>query len=165
MSDLPGEMTKQILFAPPRIIRSTRYSLTALGRSTPSSMRLPTGSSSLLNASGWMRLPAPAAGTMPHISTPSCQGFPRPPRLRRFRGVHRLARAERRVQQPFQLRCAAGAGVLVQCPLPRAAGDGVALRVRHPHGPHDVVRAARHDDLLAGGEERVQPLPVVADDG
>ena len=33
--DLPGEMTKQILSAPARIIRSTRYSLTARGRSTP----------------------------------------------------------------------------------------------------------------------------------
>src|SRR4051794_14360143 len=67
MSDLPGEITKQILSAPPRISRSTRYSDTAQGRSIPLSLRLPTGSSSLEKASGWMRLPRPAAGTMPHI--------------------------------------------------------------------------------------------------
>ena len=42
--DLPGEMTKQIFVAPARNIRSTRYSLTARGRSIPSSRRLPTGS-------------------------------------------------------------------------------------------------------------------------
>src|SRR5688572_4514183 len=67
MSDLPGEMTKQILSAPARIMRSSRYSLTAHGRSTPPSMRLPTGNSSLEKASGWMRLPRPAAGMMPHM--------------------------------------------------------------------------------------------------
>jgi hypothetical protein len=52
MSDLAGEMTKQMRPAPARIIRSTRYSLTARGRSAPFSRRLPTGSSSLENASG-----------------------------------------------------------------------------------------------------------------
>src|SRR3954467_12867318 len=67
MSDLPGEITKQILSAPPLIIRSTRYSLTARGRSVLPSNRLPTGSSSLEKASGWIRLPAPAAGMMPHM--------------------------------------------------------------------------------------------------
>ena len=67
MSDFQGEITKQILSAPPRTMRSTRYSLTARGRSTPrSSTRLPIGNSSLLNASGWMRVPWPAAGMMPH---------------------------------------------------------------------------------------------------
>jgi dTDP-glucose pyrophosphorylase len=52
MSDLPGEPTKQIRVAPPLIMRSTRYSLTARGRSLPSSLRLPTGNSSFENASG-----------------------------------------------------------------------------------------------------------------
>src|SRR3546814_7853546 len=47
MSDLPGAMTKQTRSAPPRIMRSTRYSLTARGRSVAPSRRLPTGSSSL----------------------------------------------------------------------------------------------------------------------
>src|SRR4051794_36268197 len=74
MSDLPGEITKQILSAPPRIIRSTRYSETAHGRSNPSSVLLPTGSSSLENARGWIRLPRPAAGMTPHISSLSGNG-------------------------------------------------------------------------------------------
>src|SRR3954468_17622810 len=69
MSDLPGAMTKQIFEAPPRISRSTRYSLTARGRSVRPSRRLPTGSNSLEKARGWMRLPAPAAGTIPHINS------------------------------------------------------------------------------------------------
>src|SRR5688572_23126741 len=68
MSDFPDAMTKQILSAPPRSMRSTRYSLTAQGRSVPPSRRLPTGRSSLEKARGWMRLPRPAAGTMPHMS-------------------------------------------------------------------------------------------------
>src|ERR1700712_4613983 len=68
MSDFPGEITKHILSAPPRIRRSTRYSDTAQGRSTPSSALLPTGRSSLENANGCIRLPRPAAGTIPHIS-------------------------------------------------------------------------------------------------
>ena len=68
MSDLPGEITKQIFRAPPRIMRSTKYSLTAQGRSLTPSKRLPTGRSSLEKASGWMRLPRPAAGTIPHMS-------------------------------------------------------------------------------------------------
>src|SRR5512133_1154317 len=67
MSLLPGEMTKQSLRAPPLIIRSIRYSDTAFGRSTPPTHWLPTGSSSFEKASGWMRLPIPAAGMMPHM--------------------------------------------------------------------------------------------------
>src|SRR5215216_1640899 len=68
MSHLPGAMTRQILSAPPRIMRSTRYSLTAHGRAMPASVLLPTGSSSLEKASGWIRVPRPAAGMMPHMS-------------------------------------------------------------------------------------------------
>src|SRR4051812_49457257 len=67
MSDLPCEITMQILVAPARIIRSSRYSETALGRSVSPSVRLPTGSSSLEKARGWMRLPTPAAGTIPQM--------------------------------------------------------------------------------------------------
>src|SRR6266542_968328 len=88
MSDLPGEMTKQILSAPPRIIRSMRYSLTARGRSISPSRRLPTGSSSLENASGWILLPTPAAGMMPHMLTIEClRGAGRPRRPRLLRGT------------------------------------------------------------------------------
>src|SRR5437763_173808 len=67
MSVLPGETTKQIRLAPAFIIRSTKYSPTARGRSRPASIRLPTGKSSLENAKGWIRDPIPAAGTMPQI--------------------------------------------------------------------------------------------------
>src|SRR5690349_1715689 len=67
MSDFPGAITKQIFEAPPRIRRSTRYSLTARGRSVAPSFRLRTGRSSFEKANGWMRVPAPAAGTIPHI--------------------------------------------------------------------------------------------------
>src|SRR3954465_4386017 len=67
MSDLPGEMTKHSLSAPPSTSRSTRYSLTARGRSRSPSRRLPTGSSSFENASGCMRLPCPAAGMISHM--------------------------------------------------------------------------------------------------
>src|SRR3954447_17945706 len=73
MSLLPGAMTKQILSTPPAIMRSMRCSLTARGRSMPASSRLPTGSNSLEKARGWMRLPAPAAGTIPHISSVGAQ--------------------------------------------------------------------------------------------
>src|SRR2546425_4348163 len=79
MSDFPGEMTKQIFAAPPRIIRSTRYSLTARGRSASPSIRLPTGSSSFENASGWILLPIPAAGIMPHIGITRLVGRPMGP--------------------------------------------------------------------------------------
>src|SRR4051794_34748644 len=106
MSDLPGEITKQMRVAPAISMRSTRYSLTARGRSASPSRRLPTGSSSLLNASGWMRLPTPAAGTMPHMPTSSehlheLLGAPlggvigqRAP-LRRLADARQLARRER----------------------------------------------------------------------
>ena len=72
MSDFPGEMTKHSLFVPARNIRSTRYSLTARGLSASASGRLPTGNSSFENANGWMRLPIPAAGMMPHMTYASC---------------------------------------------------------------------------------------------
>src|SRR3954469_19500164 len=67
MSDFPAEMMKQILSAPAIVMRSTRYSLTARGRSMLPSNRPPTGSNSFENASGWMRVPAPAAGMMPSM--------------------------------------------------------------------------------------------------
>ena len=46
MSLFSAEMTMQICEAPAAIMRSTRYSEMAFGRSTPSTMREPTGSSS-----------------------------------------------------------------------------------------------------------------------
>src|SRR3954464_35575 len=108
MSHLPGEMTKQSLSAPPANIRSTRYSLTARGRSVPSSRRLPTGSSSFEKASGWMRVPLPAAGMMPSMSGPPCAGG----------GRHR------RIEQRFELLGATRCGVLGKRALARRGGEG-----------------------------------------
>lgn len=68
---MPDETRKRILPAIPRIIRSTRYSLTARGRSLSPSMRRPTGRSFFEKAIGRMRVPAPAAGMMPHIGRTS----------------------------------------------------------------------------------------------
>src|SRR5512146_3066008 len=69
MSLLPGEITKHSLSTPASSMRSTKYSLTANGRSLAPSRRLPTGSNSLEKAKGWMRLPRPAAGMMPHMAS------------------------------------------------------------------------------------------------
>src|SRR4028119_1536519 len=68
ISDLPGEITKQIFVAPPRIMRSTRYSLTAQGRSTPASRRLGAGR----GCTGWARGCADAPSPAP----PACHAFP-----------------------------------------------------------------------------------------
>src|SRR5581483_1712779 len=89
MSVFPGETTKQIFVAPARIMRSIRYSLTARGRSTPSSRRLPTGSNSLEKASGWMRLPAQAAGTIPHTASDPHGGRVAVRRLEQYLQLHR----------------------------------------------------------------------------
>src|SRR5579864_6921991 len=72
MSVFSADMTMHIWLAPAAIIRSTRYSETALGRSTPLTIREPTGSSSLEQPRGWIRSPAPAAGMIPIIALPLC---------------------------------------------------------------------------------------------
>src|SRR5438132_11838145 len=102
MSDLPGEMTKQIFDAPPRIMRSTRYSLTARGRSADPSMRLPTGNSSFEKASGWILLPTPAAGMMPHMILHPSHGA---------------------LECGLELRAAVVRGVLVKHALPSGGAD------------------------------------------
>src|SRR5918995_5231905 len=150
MSDLPGEITKQILLAPPRIIRSTRYSLTAQGRSTPSSRRLPTGRSSFEKARGWMRLPRPAAGTIPHMS-----------------GLHHGAapgRRVRRTQERFELLGATVRGVLLERARPARLGDPAQLGVREVEGRDGVRRGVGEQDLPSGLEEGVEPLPGVGQD-
>src|SRR4051794_29621592 len=112
MSDLPGEMTKQILSAPPSTSRSTRYSLTARGRSRSPSRRLPTGSSSFENASGCMRLPCPAAGTMPHIA---------------HLALHQIGDSCHSLEQRLELGRADRGGVAAEGPLARRGGDPLAL--------------------------------------
>src|SRR5436305_294176 len=61
-------------------ISSIRYSVTARGRSVAPSWRVPTGRSSLENASGCMRVPRPAAGI-----TPQRKLMLRPPLTARIR--------------------------------------------------------------------------------
>src|ERR687885_972010 len=134
MSVLSGEMTKQIRSAPAWSKRSTRNSLTALGRSTPCSSKvLPTGSISFENASGWSREPAPAAGTMPRVT------------------AGRLAR--RGLARRDQLSGAAVAGVLGQGPLARGGADPRQLRVAQVQRRFGLVCVVGHQDLLAGFEE------------
>src|SRR6059036_1294985 len=116
MSHFPGAMTKQILSAPPRIRRSTRYSLTAHGLAMPASLLLPTGSSSLEKASGWMRLPRPAAGMIPHMS-----------------GLRHCERLYRALQHPLELARAALRCVLVEYAFARCAADPRDLIVAQVH--------------------------------
>src|SRR3954462_14961318 len=140
MSDLPGEITKQIFSAPPRIRRSMRYSDTAQGRSIPLSLRLPTGSSSLEKAKGWMRLPRPAAGTMPHMSGSL-----------NFRytgsGVGRL------LEQRDQLGGALLRTVLIQGSLARTSGYPGQFPFVQPQGLKRVGCLACEEELLAGRKE------------
>src|SRR5829696_5382248 len=137
MSDFPGEITKQSLSAPPMTNRSTRYSLTARGRSRSPSRRLPTGSSSFENASGCMRLPWPAAGMIPHMV---------PHDLDELGGAHLRA-------------------VMRECALARAARDpapDLGIEVQRRDG---VGGVPRNDDFGAGLEEGIEPFPPVGHDG
>src|ERR1700704_2112580 len=127
MSLFPGEMTKHNRVAPARTIRSTRYSLTARGRSVAPSRRIPTGKSSFENASGWMRLPVPAAGMIPHKASPSN------PRQQLFGPLFGGV-----FQQHALARCAPDA-----CQLLRRTGDRV----------HRFLGGPGHQDFLAGSEE------------
>src|SRR3954452_19669157 len=150
MSDLPGEITKQILSAPPRISRSMRYSETAQGRSIPLSLRLPTGSSSLEKARGWMRLPRPAAGTMPHISHSLNSRLT-------GSGVGRL------LEQRDQLGGAFLRTVLIQRSLARASGDLRQFRLLQLQCFKRVRGVACEQDLLARREEILKSRPAVAE--
>src|SRR3954465_8827437 len=133
MSDFPGEMMNAILVAPAASIRSTRCSLTARGRSTPPSRRLPTGSSSFENASGWIRVPAPAAGMIPHtIVAP---------------------------HNAFELGGAARRGVFGQRALARRARQRLQFAVGSIERRNRVGGGMRDENLVAGLEERVEPLP------
>src|SRR5579875_4139860 len=92
------------------------------------SVRLPTGRSSLEKASGWMRMPLPAAGMMPHMSG----GLLHAGRLEC--GDH-AARAM-------------GGGMLVKCALTRAAGDAAQDIVGQAQGGQRVLGAAGQQDFL-----------------
>src|SRR4051794_39359064 len=142
MSDLPGDITKQILSAPPRISRSTRYSETAQGRSTPSSVLLPTGRSSLENARGWIRLPRPAAGMTPHISSLRCS--------------NKAALQRRFFQELNQFGGASAGAVFFQRPLARPSRHRHQLAVVQFKRANDIGGVLSKGDFLIRPEERFQ---------
>src|SRR3982751_750379 len=133
MSDLPGEMTKQSFSAPPRTSRSIRYSLTARGRSRSPSRRLPTGSSSLENASGCMRLPCPAAGMIPHMVP----------------------------HDRDELAGTDAGAVFGERALTRTAADPPAHFGVEVEGRGHVVGGARDEDLAIRFEELFEAVPAV----
>src|SRR5689334_21840567 len=150
MSDFHGEMTKQILSAPPRSNLSSRYSETAQGRSIPASLRLPTGRSSFEKASGWIRLPRPAAGITPHMSSLLlvCELA--------------LARACGALKETNQLDGAPRRAVLVERSLAGALGDALQRAVVDLDRAEGVLFVVGEDDLLAGLKEIADALPHVA---
>src|SRR4051794_3424613 len=152
MSDLPGEMTKQMRSQPPRIMRSRRYSLTAHGRSTPASSRLPTGSSSFEKASGWMRLPLPAAGTMPHMSRALGMG--------EARGRSRA----RRLDMALEFGEARRARVLGKHTVARGASDALLRRLVKIEGRQRLVRCANDECLRTRREKMIESVEPVGDD-
>src|SRR5215218_7686549 len=147
MSDLPGDITKQILSAPPWIMRSTRYSLTAQGRSTPSSSRLPTGRSSFEKARGWMRLPRPAAGTIPHMASCLQDGF-----------VARTGFGARPGQERFEFLGPPVRGMLGERAGATGLGHPAQLSVGEVEGRDRVLRRLRNEDLPPRFEERLEAL-------
>src|SRR5919199_2308027 len=168
MSVFSGERTKHTRSAPASSMRSTRNSLTALGRSTPCSSKvLATGSISFENASGWSREPAPAAGTMPRVMpetgpdgrlatvTPGKICHQKLGRRRRvpYTGWSAELLARRGLARVDQLPSAAVAGVLGQGPLARGGANPRQLRVAQVQRRFGLVCFVGHKDLLAGFKE------------
>src|SRR6185437_2374890 len=154
MSVLAGEMTKQSLSAPPAIMRSTRNSLTARGRSVPFSMRLPTGRSSLEKASGWILLPAPAAGMIPHMAA----------RLLSGGTGGRLAAGGDFIAIVDERAGALVRSVLAEGALAGALADGFQFAVGVLEGGDDVVCRVDAQNLFAGAKECVETFPPVGED-
>src|SRR5205823_14958402 len=152
MSDFPGEIMKQILLPPPRIMRSTRYSLTAQGRSAPPSIRLPTGSNSLEKARGWMRLPRPAAGMIPHmVLRTHCYGF---------------GRGSVRMVESFEQSSGSMLGsVLIEHALARRRCDRPKCRFVEVQRLERVIRRAGEENFSTRREKRFQSLPSIGEDG
>src|SRR5438045_320851 len=140
MSNFQREITKQILSAPACSMRSIRYSLTARGRSAPPSKRLPTGSNSFEKASGWMRVPLPAAGIIPHMVSA----------LHAF-GFMVFGRTGACVlQQRDQLGGTALGGVLGKDPLPPRLADVGEFPVAEIERRKHVIGLANDDDVAPG---------------
>src|SRR5947209_438713 len=157
MSDLPGEITKQSLSAPPAIIRSTRYSLMARGRSTWPSNLPPTGSNAFENASGWIRPPAPAAGIIPHIIllvlefvvSVSCRRH-----LSRRSSFH----------DAFELPGSLRRRMCCQRSFARSGSDAAQFAVGHFQHPRYVVRVRSDQNFSARLEKFIQSRPGISDD-
>ena len=131
-------------------MRSTRYSLTARGRSTPpSSSRLPTGSSSFENASGWMRLPLPAAGMMPHMAQASSRATAAP------------ARPPERVE--LRARCAAVCSSSVRSRARR--GRSRASSARRHSSASSASLGGRARPGSRGPARRTRPAPPTSRSG
>src|SRR5689334_19496058 len=131
------------------------YSLTALGRSVCPSLRLPTGSSSLEKASGWMRLPMPAAGTMPHILTSRSLGD----RLHHFTTAMLVSGRNCRFKIP---RPAFGA-MLFEGARSGAAADGCECLVTQRQGAENIFGAFRQQNFAARRKKMIQTIPAIAD--
>src|SRR3569623_1582219 len=150
MSDVPGPMTKHSLSAPPVTMRSSRYSLTAQGRSPRLPPRLPTGSNSLEKPSGWMRLPRPAAGMIPSISGA----------LAYQRRAWRTDSSQRR----FEFLGAPVGSVLGEHPLARSPTYFGEFVVPERQRLHHVVGRLDREHLAPELEEGLDARPAVGHD-
>ena len=152
---MPGEITKQSLFAPPRIMRSTRYSLTARGRSLPV-FHAAAHRQQLLRERQRLNPAARARrrNDPPHRSSCSL--------LRCHRAAHtprRSARSHRR----FQLAHPALRRMLLQRSLARRHAPLCRSSSSVRASTSTTSCAVSHEkDLLARREEAVHPLPRVA---
>src|SRR3954470_15595439 len=96
-----------------------------------------------------MRLPRPAAGTMPHmISGP-------------FQHADRRGRA---LQRCYELASAVLGGMFAERSSARRISDAAKLGVGQLERGKHVVGASRHQDILAGRKERIETFPVICDD-
>src|SRR5438105_13585395 len=94
-----------------------------------------------------MRVPAPAAGMIPHMS-PSPE-------------IGRRALTGAPAQHLLELRRTAVGGVLDQRPLPRALRDAPELLVGSLDRVNRSVTGGGDEDLLVRFEELVEPWPRV----
>src|SRR6185437_5617835 len=108
---------------------------TAQGRSMPWSLRLPTGSSSLEKARGWIRLPRPAAGTIPHMSGLLDDAI-------RSAASGALLQKHNQLLRPF-LRTVFGERALA-----RAPGHALEIVIVQRQGSERILRAIGKKDLF-----------------
>src|SRR5581483_4135907 len=168
MSLFSAEITMQICSAPAAIMRSTRYSATALGRSPPRSPRDPTGSNSLEQPSGWMRCPAPAAGTMPITGPPLNIGSSDHGSLgplvhgNRFNGTMARRPDIHFLAVRHQLLGTTRSGVLIERALAGASGHGRQVLIVAAQHAHHVGGPFGNHDFLPRFEKSLKSRKRVA---